>query len=894
VSKTKAKAVWRSLFDVRPGEYRRTVFMALYLFFVMVAYYILKPVSAAMFLHKLGVKELPYLYMLVAAIGGVVSYLYTKTAVRSSLAQAVTWSMAVAVLCLIALWRVVGMNLSWTLYAFNVWVSLFSIVLVSQGWMVAANVFDSREAKRLYNLLGLGAVVGSGVGAVITRDGVKRSGAPTLILISAFMVVLAYIAFRLAIREKRDEVAHAKGAKQQTEFSSKDVMKAMVRQSHLRVMIAIILVMFIVDETTDFQFNAVARQHYPGRDALTAFIATFYMYMSVVSFFLQFFVTGWLVRSIGVGGTLKVSPGSIAVFSVGAVAFPGLGTAVATKFLESLNRYTLNKTAMELLYLPLPADLRNRTKAFMDIFVDRTGRGMAGVLLVVLISLGWGDVRVVAVLTIVACGIWYLLARRAQNEYLRTVRSRLEKRRLELETAPLNVNDPEMLRLLEQTVSSGQPRQICYALTLLAEAPDYDLTPLLERLASHPSPAVRAKVFEMAWFTGFDELLPAALEELRSARRGEQNPALKPAVDCVLSFSSDPQERAHEFLDHPNMLAGEAMLQSLRAYPEWKAAIITDGWLSKEVHEQDPERRYLAAVAVGVLGEEGCIWLPKLMQDADLGVVSAACRSAGQLRNRACVESLVERLADARLRGVAIEALIAYGSSVVGFLGDVLMDESISPTVRRQVPRVLKQLLEQPSVDVLMKGIRQQDLSVRLAVLKALTAMREHAPRLEYGEIFVTEQILSEAKQYYSLYAALEPLRDQQAERSAAGLLHRSIEERLKQTLERLFRLMGLRYPPIEMHSAWLAVTARRKEQFLAALEFLDTVLEPRLKRVVLPMLDSTEHVVQHGRDLFGLEVSNAESAVHELMKSGDPWLKECAIAAAAERNLRNAAPNRG
>src|SRR6185369_17665889 len=172
----------------------------------------------------------------------------------------------------------------------------------------------------------------------------------------------------------------------------------------------------------------------------------------------------------------------------------------------------------------------------------------------------------------------------------------------------------------------------------------------------------------------------------------------------------------------------------------------------------------------------------------------------------------------------------------------------------------------------------QQDLSVRLAVLKALTAVRERVPRLQYGDIFVTEQILSEAKHYYGLYAALEPFRAQHAERSAVGLLHRSIEERLKQTLERLFRLMGLQYPPIEMHSAWLAVTTRRKEQFLAALEFLDTVLEPRLKRVVMPMLDSTEQVVERGRDLFGLGVCDAEGAVRDIMKSGDPWLRECAM----------------
>src|SRR5436190_15749860 len=77
--RTKARAMWRSLFDVRRGEHRRTAFMALYLFFVMVAYYILKPVSSAMFLHKLGANELPYLYMMVAVIGGIVSYVYTKT-----------------------------------------------------------------------------------------------------------------------------------------------------------------------------------------------------------------------------------------------------------------------------------------------------------------------------------------------------------------------------------------------------------------------------------------------------------------------------------------------------------------------------------------------------------------------------------------------------------------------------------------------------------------------------------------------------------------------------------------------------------------------------------------------------------------------------------------------
>ena len=84
------------------------------------------------------------------------------------------------------------------------------------------------------------------------------------------------------------------------------------------------------------------------------------------------------------------------------------------------------------------------------------------------------------------------------------------------------------------------------------------------------------------------------------------------------------------------------------------------------------------------------------------------------------------------------------------------------------------------------------------------------------------------------------------------------------------------------MHAAYLAVRGRRREQFLAALDFLDTVLDPPLKRVVLPLLDSSEGLAERGRDLFGLEIRDAESAMRDLIHSSDPWLSACAMAAAA------------
>ena len=45
------------------------------------------------------------------------------------------------------------------------------------------------------------------------------------------------------------------------------------------------------------------------------------------------------------------------------------------------------------------------------------------------------------------------------------------------------------------------------------------------------------------------------------------------------------------------------------------------------------------------------------------------------------------------------------------------------------------------------------------------------------------------------------------------------------------------------------------------------------------------------GRELFGVDVRSAEDAIRELIRSHDPWLVACAMAAAAELRLRSLAP---
>ena len=52
-------------------------------------------------------------------------------------------------------------------------------------------------------------------------------------------------------------------------------------------------------------------------------------------------------------------------------------------------RYSVDKTTREVLFLPLPSELRQEVKPLVDVTVDRMSRGLGAILLLILIQ-PWG------------------------------------------------------------------------------------------------------------------------------------------------------------------------------------------------------------------------------------------------------------------------------------------------------------------------------------------------------------------------------------------------------------------------------------------------------------------------------------------------------------------------
>jgi len=224
-----------SLIDIRKGEWTLTLLMFLYLYLIMVGYYFLKPARDSLFLVNLGLKELPFVFILIAVVVAPVTSVYARLGRRLKMTQLINGTTLVFVLCLLALRWLVRLETAWVYYAFYIWVSIYGVLMTSQFWLFANAVFHASQAKRLFVLLTLGAIIGAFTGGEVTGLLIEHLGIETADLLLACAGLLVCCMFLLNIIwtiRQRDPIAEpARGRERERRKESMGEMYATIRRS---------------------------------------------------------------------------------------------------------------------------------------------------------------------------------------------------------------------------------------------------------------------------------------------------------------------------------------------------------------------------------------------------------------------------------------------------------------------------------------------------------------------------------------------------------------------------------------------------------------------------------------------------------------------------------------
>ena len=284
--------------------------------------------------------------------------------------------------------------------------------------------------------------------------------------------------------------------------------------------------------------------------------------------------------------------------------------------------------------------------------------------------------------------------------------------------------------------------------------------------------------------------------------------------------------------------------------------------------------------ALGSLHEPSfCHFLLDHREDASPLVVREVIRSAGRIRDRQFITWLVGKLATTRYRAEARNALTSFDPNILGTLYDNLTDKTVSLSVRMNIPRVFSAIPSQESVNVLMRSRETLDPLLRHLVIKALSKIRGQYPNLRFDLQQVETWLIEETQSYYEHLQILHLYREVH-EGPATNLFKKALQEKMNRTIEMIFRLLGLLYPPKDMYSAYHAFVGGEKRMRASAIEFLDSVLKKDVKRYLLPIVDgvSQERTIQKGQELFGIRIEQRGEALQTLLSGQDIWLKTCAI----------------
>jgi ATP:ADP antiporter, AAA family len=816
----------RRLLDVRPDERRVTATAFLVLFGILAAHTILETARDALFLARLPPSQLPWMYLAMAAIAVTLSNWATRR-LRGS--RALASLLAICSAGTFLFWATGSSLGAWGLRALYVWTGLVSTLAAVQFWLVVGSIYTITQAKRTYAVIGLGSLLGAVAGGGLARLVSARLDAHHLMLVSA--VVLAATAAGPAALLGNRAVAPGRDAPP-GEPPFVEGLRLIRAHPYLSRLAAIVLISTVAVTLADYVFkSAVARAVPPGQ--LASFFASFYTALNTLALAAQLFVVSWLMRVLGVNRALWVLPTFLVIGATGVVAGGALVAALLLKGADGVLRPSLHRVGMELLFVPVPDELRSFAK-LTDVLGQRGGQALASIFILGWLAGGRGD-TVLAIISALLCMVWIVRTANLNSHYLEIFRVALRAGTLR-DTAQLPALDMGALEVLFAALNSQDDAEVLGALDLLDEEGRAQLVPAL--ILYHPSRAVvfralniLAKAGRVDFVPIADRLIESADAEIRAAALRARS-TVRPEASVLRRAAADPSP-----LVRATGIVG----------------VIAGSWASDDARQmmddlvRSSSADTQAAVARAIERQPAAEFedvVLRLGDSPDTAVLRHVAHAMAKIKSPSFLPKLLLMLGQPEIRNETRAALLQYGTEALTMLDAALGDGRLQRHVRRQIPHTMAQFPPDQAAVVLQQHLLQQsDGLVRFKILRALGRIATDHPEVTLDAAVLrqaTEHAIDHATELLYWRINLGRGAIAQPPRLTAGhsLMVLLLRDKERHAVERIFRLLGLVFRREDLRSVHRGLTNANPKVRAGSRELLENLLASPLRESVLGLVD--------------------------------------------------------
>ncbi len=830
----------------------------------------------AFFLNLFEKTYLPLMFVVIAVVMAGAIPLYTKLTKGRDLTFVIMVSAAIFGGTLIPL--------SFALQGFVIplifiWMEIIIVLSITQFWILTGQVFDARQAKRLFGLIsGSGAIASIMVGSGI-RAFVQFFGSDKLLFATAFFLGITTITSFL-IRPHRSQLDSGSS---KSGSAKKDKGKAKF-DSYLIAITIVICSMAFVSKFVDYQFKITASNAFPSQDELVNFFGMFYAVTGAAAFIVQFFLTGRILARFGVLVGLIILPIGLFAGSIGFIMIPVLAAIFVPKFADQVFKFTINNATVQLLWLPVPPQAKSEKKPIIDGTIKAFVEGFAG--LSIFLAAKWVPLHYLSIAVLAVAAVWIYYTFNTKRGYVKALQKAIEKRQLNFEEIQVDVADSAMVNTIEKTLRDDDEIKQLFALELIEDIPLSPWSKTLNELFHGKSVEVSKTILKISAedsnIISNQELLDILQNKDLAVKAisvaGRRN--LKAAIPIVESYLVDP--------DPELQVTAAASLQLLESEKMEEARSLIQGKMSSE----NPK---IQAMAIKHLTYQEEILTTKMV-DSFLGETSEITRNAAlevglKRKNNDLIPSIVKNLSDPKTLPTARNVLLQYPEDVVT---EELLKKLKAPNVNAELLRgivILARVLHTDEmVNALIHLIERKEKRVISEVIDTLLALGRQEELSKDQTNKLKAEVHQISKHAYRMLDFLHSVEKIDKEH----VLNEVIKHELSKQVPYLLKLGIIETPSTPVESYLQTIKKQDQRQMPFVLEVLDNIFDRDDKELITPLVEGVEieKLVKIGEKHFDEIPINIEKHLSIMISGDKEWASTVAIDFALENKFSSVLDN--
>lgn len=289
-----------NLLGVERSE-RTTLSLMVALAFVLAASFVLVQTTAyGLFVNEFGAHALPFAYLSIAVLSSLIAFLYLRLSARLSFRTVLFVNLAFLVLMCMLFWVGLGSTLAhWFIFFLPFWfqtlVNLANLIV----WPLAGRVFNVRQAKRLFGVVGAGTWAANLLGGFVIAPILTQTSTSNLYLLAAVVLVMAAPVLWMLSKRHLNAPASALARDAEPAQAAEGPTSSVLSNQYSRLIFAYMLLWWLSFCFIDNIFFDRAEVQFPTGTQLAGFIGQQLSVMGMIAIITTMFLTARIVARFG-------------------------------------------------------------------------------------------------------------------------------------------------------------------------------------------------------------------------------------------------------------------------------------------------------------------------------------------------------------------------------------------------------------------------------------------------------------------------------------------------------------------------------------------------------------------------------------------------------------------